>query len=241
MANFVLVHGAFYGAWAWAEFAQSLRDAGHSVIAPDLPGAGDDSTPLSEVTLDLAARTIVDALKSFEEPSVLVGHSMGGIVATQAAAMAPELVSRLIYLAAFRPVDGESLLDLTNLPEGADDGVQANITITENPAVALLDPAKANYVLYHDVPSDVTQRAIEQLEPQPLALFATPVDIAGAELPPQEYVICNQDRAIPPPLQRLMAERNPALVHELDASHSPFYSMPDRVLDLINSAAHRSS
>lgn len=143
MANFVLVHGAFHRAWAWAEFAQSLREAGHSVVTPDLPGAGDDSTPLSEVSLDLAARTVVDTLKSFEEPSILVGHSMGGVVATQAAAMAPGLVSRLIYLTAFRPVDGESLLDLTNLPEGADDGVQANITITENPAGRSIRPCQS--------------------------------------------------------------------------------------------------
>lgn len=131
------------------------------MITPDLPGAGDDPTQLSEVSLDLAAQTVV-------EPSTLIGHSMGGVVATQAV-VETGLVSRLIYLTAFRPIDGESLLDLTNLPEGADHEVQVNISITENPPVPVLDPARADYFLYYDVPADVTQRSIEQLGLQPLA------------------------------------------------------------------------
>lgn len=241
MANFVLVHGAFHGAWSWAELAQELRNAGHTVLTPDLPGAGEDTTPLGEVTLASATERVLEALRSLDEPAILVGHSMGGVVITQAAAIEPTRISRLIYLTAFRPVDGESLLDLTNLPEGADDGVQANITITDDPPVAIFDRNKANFVFYHDVAPDVAERATARLAPQPLSVFATPVDLIDAELPPVEYVICTEDNAIPPKLQRLMAERNPAMVHELAASHSPFYSRPDDVLRLLTEAAERDA
>lgn len=241
MANFVLIHGAFHGAWSWTELAQELRNQGHTVLTPDLPGAGEEATPLSEVTLASATERVLDSLRSLDEPAVLVGHSMGGIVITQAAAQEPTRISRLIYLAAFRPIDGESLLDLTNLPEGAGDGVQANITISESPAIAIFDRNKAREVFYHDVPSDVAERATERLAPQPLSLFATPVELLDAELPPQEYIICSQDSAISPALQRLMAERNPAVVHELRASHSPFYSMPAEVLRLLTKSAERTT
>lgn len=237
MANFVLVHGAFAGAWSWTGIANELRRAGHNVVTPDLPGSGDDKTPLEEVTLDAAAARVLEALRSQEGPSILVGHSMGGMIVTQAAALEPSLVEKLIYLTAFRPVDGESLLDLTGLPEGADDGVQANITVEGDPPVAKFDLSQAHAVLYNDLPEGESQRAIEQMGDQPVALFATPVSLGYAVLPPQEYVVCTRDGAIPVALQRLMAERNPAVIHELDASHSPFFSMPDEVLKILSRAA----
>lgn len=233
MTHFVLVHGAFHGGWCWEPVATLLTEAGHTVVTPDLPGAGDDDTPLEEVTLASATERVVQTLRSLEEPAVLVGHSMGGVVITQAAAQAPELVSRLVYLTAFRPAHGESLLDLTGLPEGAGDGVQANITVAGAPPVATFDATKAQHVFHHDVPADTAQQATDRLDPQPLAVFATPVDLEGAQLPPQEYVICTEDRAIPPALQRLMAERSPARVHKLPAGHSPFYSHTAEVVQVL--------
>ncbi|MCH8560338.1 alpha/beta fold hydrolase [Nesterenkonia sp. DZ6] len=197
MTQFVLIHGAFHGGWCWDPVATNLREAGHTVVTPDLPGAGDDDTPHEEVTLDAATEKVIDALRALDEPAVLVGHSMGGVVITQAAAQAPELVLRLVYLAAFRPSHGESLLDLTGLPEGVGDGVQANITVAGDPPVATFDASKALGVFYNDVPEEVAQLATSRLDPQPLAVFATPIDIEGAEMPPAEYVICAADHAIP--------------------------------------------
>ncbi|GAA4766427.1 alpha/beta fold hydrolase [Citricoccus nitrophenolicus] len=236
MANFVLIHGAFHGGWCWTEISSRLKDSGHTVVAPDLPGAGDDQTPLSDVTLASATDRVIETLRSLDGPAVLVGHSMGGVVITQAAARVPDLVSRLVYLTAFRPTHGESLLDLTNLPEGAGDGVQSNITVDGEPLIATFDLTQASTVFYNGVPQDTAQQAIERLDLQPLAVFATPVDVDGVELPPQEYVVCTQDRAIMPALQKLMAERSPAQVHELEAGHSPFYSHPDQVLEILLAA-----
>ncbi|MDP5228146.1 MULTISPECIES: alpha/beta fold hydrolase [Arthrobacter] len=234
MTHFVLVHGAFHGGWCWSDIVAGLDAKGHTAVAPDLPGSGDDPTPVSEVTLESAAARIVEELKAEDGPSVLVAHSMGGIVMTQVAAQVPELISKMIYVTAFRPVDGESLLALAGLPEGAGDGVQANSTVAGDPPVVIFDMTKSHEVFGTGVPADIAQAAAERLTPQPASLFATPVSIAGAQLPPTEYVICTQDRAIPPALQELMAARAPeATIHRLDTGHSPFYSAPEELLEIL--------
>ena len=100
-----------------------------------------------EVTLDAYAGRVCEVLAA-GQPAVLVGHSMGGMVVTQAAARMPEQVSALVYLCAFVPVDGESLLVLTPRPEAADDQIQANLTISGDPPVAELTHEAARLAIY---------------------------------------------------------------------------------------------
>ena len=80
MARFVLVHGAFGGAWCWEPVVAALEAAGHTVEALDLPGGGDDRTPVEEITLESCAGRVREVLDSRPEPAVLVGLSMGGVV-----------------------------------------------------------------------------------------------------------------------------------------------------------------
>ena len=129
MARFVLVHGAFGGAWCWEPVTGPLREAGHTVDTLDLPGGGADRTPVDGITLARCAKRVCDVLASQPDPAILVGHSMGGGVVTQAASDCPEHVASLVFVAAFMPADGQSLLDLTHLPEGEGDLIQANIVI----------------------------------------------------------------------------------------------------------------
>ena len=119
MARFVLVHGAFGGAWCWEPVTAPLEALGHTVEALDLPGGGDDQTPVADVTLESCAERVCAVLGARSEPAVLVGYSMGGAIITQAAANCPERVASMIFVCAFMPADGQSLLDLTHLPEGS--------------------------------------------------------------------------------------------------------------------------
>ena len=132
MAKFVLVHGAFSGEWIWEPLQKRLRADGHESVAFDLPGLGKDQTDPADVSLDSSAARVCDALAESSVPSILVGHSMGGIIATQAAGRVPGQIAALVYVSAFLPKDGQSLLALTHLPEGAGDEVQANIVVTED-------------------------------------------------------------------------------------------------------------
>lgn len=86
MARFVLVHGGFSGAWIWLPLMDRLKADGHVVEAFDLPGMGNDNTSASEVSLDNYAGRVCEVLAASSEPGIVVGRSMGGIVATQGAA-----------------------------------------------------------------------------------------------------------------------------------------------------------
>jgi pimeloyl-ACP methyl ester carboxylesterase len=244
MARFVLVHGAFSGAWIWVPLADRLKALGHSVEAFDLPGLGDDRTPASEVTLDACATRLCDVLATSSEPAIVVANSMGGIIATQGAARCPGRVASLIYVTAFVPKDSQSLLDLTKLPEGAGDQVQANLTIEADSPVAIMPAAASRQAFYGSCTDDVAAWAIARQRPQPLAPFETPVSIPPDALDSisRYFVVCLRDRAIPLPLQRRMIAENVfAGVVELDTDHTPHLSMPDDLAKALHRFASHAS
>jgi pimeloyl-ACP methyl ester carboxylesterase len=244
MARFVLVHGAFAGAWIWQPLVDRLTDAGHSVEAFDLPGSGDDHTPTAEVTLEACTARLCQTLAANPEPAIVAGHSMGGVITTQGATRCHYSVAALIYVSAFLPKDGQSLLDLTKLPEGVGDQVQANIVIDGMPPVAVMPDAASAPALYGCCTEEVAAWATARHRPQPLAPFATPVSIPAGALDsiPRYYVLCTRDRAIPPALQRRMIAENPcAGVAELDADHTPHLSKPKELAEALDRfAAHLS-
>jgi pimeloyl-ACP methyl ester carboxylesterase len=244
MARFVLVHGAFCGAWIWGPLIERLKTKGHSVEAFDLPGLGEDHTPVSEITLDECADRLCEVLASNPEPAIVVGHSMGGIIATQGAARCRERIAALVYVTAFLPRDGQSLLDLTKLPEGAGDQVQANIVIEGEPPVAVMPAAASRHALYDCCAEHVAAWAIERQRPQPVAPFATAVSIPPGALDDIErcYVVCTRDRAMMPALQRRMIAENPCLeVVELSTDHTPQLSMTEELAQALHGFAQRSS
>ena len=244
MARFVLVHGAFSGAWIWLPLMDSLREAGHLVEAFDLPGLGDDQTPASEVNLDSCAGRLCEVLGTSSEPAVVVGNSLGGVIATQGAARCPERVAALVYVAAFLPKDGQSLLDLTKLPEGASDQVQANIVIEGEPPVAVMPAGASRHALYGSCAEDVATWATARQCPQPVSPLPIAVSIPPGALNGinRYYVLCTRDRAIPAALQRRMiAENECADVVELDTDHTPQLSMTKELAKALHRFAMHSS
>jgi pimeloyl-ACP methyl ester carboxylesterase len=240
MARFIFVHGAFAGAWVWGPLMERLRARGHAVEAFDLPGLGDDHTPVSEITLESCAARLCEVLARSSEPAIVAGNSMGGIISTQGAARCPGRVAAIVYVAAFAPKDGQSLLDLTQLPEGADDQVQANIVLEGDPPVAIMPAEASRQALYGSCTEDVAAWAIARQRPQPVAPFATPVSIPQGALDgiSQYYVFCARDKAIPPALQRRMiAENRCAGVVELDTDHTPQLSMTDELAKALDGFA----
>jgi pimeloyl-ACP methyl ester carboxylesterase len=154
---------------------------------------------------------------------------------TQAAARCPERIARLIYVAAFLPKDGQSLVDLTKLPEGAGDMVQENMVVDGEPPVATMPAAAAREAFYGACTPEQAAWATERLRPQPLAPFVTPAQLGdAATTPPRAYVIAARDRAIPTALQRRLVADNPDVdAVEIDADHSPFLSRPAELADAL--------
>jgi pimeloyl-ACP methyl ester carboxylesterase len=246
MARILLVHGAFSDASVWEPIVPGLSEAGHTVETLDLPGQGADPTPVAEVTLDAYASKVCAALAA-GPPAVLVGHSMGGVVVTQAAARCPEHVAKLIYVCAFLPLDGQSLSAIAELPEAAGDQVQANMVVAGEPPVAVMPPEAARTALMECCDEEQLAWGIAHLRPQPVVPFTQPVSLDGpgaeafARLD-RAYVMCLRDRAVMPALQRRMSQAaGCGEVRELDTDHMPMLSRTDELvaaLDALISPAH---
>ena len=244
MARFVLVHGGFSGAWMWLPLMDRLKALGHEVEAFDLPGMGDDKTPASEVSLDSYAGRVCEVLAAKSEPVIVVGHSMGGMVITQAAARCPERVAALVYVAGFLPRDGQSLVELTKLPEAEGEQVLANVVVGGEPPVAVLPAAASRQALYGACTEDVAAWAIARQCPQPVSPLLVAVSIPPGVLNGinRYYVLCTRDRAIPPALQRRMIAENPcAEVIEFDTDHTPQLSMTNELAKALQQFATHAS
>ena len=238
MARIVLVHGAFVSGWIWEPLAERLEELGHSTESPDLPGSGDDPTPAEEVTLDAYASRICELLDEADEPSILVANSMGGIVISEAAARRPDRVKRLVYVAAFLPGDGQSLVDLTELPEAADDLVQKTIVVSGDPPVGTL-PETTCQASNQDCSREVMDWAVAKTGSQVLAPLTQPVSLNPEfERIPRTYVVCTKDRIVPPALQRrLVRDREVTDVVEMDSGHHPQLSRIDELAGVLHRRA----
>lgn len=227
MSTFVLVHGSFHGAWCWRHVIPRLVAAGHRAVAVDLPGRADDTRPSASLGYHDYVARVVDAVSAEPEPVVLVGHSMGGVVVTGAAERVPERLARLVYVCAFLPASGQSLLDLARSDD--ESRLMRHLVIDEQKGTHHVDGAGARDAFYHDCPDDDVAFACERLVPEPLAVVATPV-VSSAERfgrVARHYLECTEDRALGPSLQRRMHAAQPCRVTRLASSHSPFFAQPD--------------
>jgi pimeloyl-ACP methyl ester carboxylesterase len=240
MARFVMVHGAFGGAWVWEPITGPLEAKGHTVETFDLPGSGEDQTPVAEVSLDAYAEKICTVLGEREEQAILVPNSMGGIAATEAAARCPEKVAAIIYVAAFLPADGQSLIELTQLPEGAGDQIQANMVVSGEPPVSTMPEEASPMAIYGNCSEEVTAWAIAHQRPQPVLPFTEKVQAPDGTFDqiPRSYVLCTEDRSIPPALQRRMLETAGVTdVVELATDHQPHLSMTAELVEALDQRA----
>jgi pimeloyl-ACP methyl ester carboxylesterase len=231
MSTYVLVHGAWHGAWCWYKVASRLRRAGHTVIAPDLAGLGKDKTPIVEISLERWTKDISEIVDAAPEPVILVGHSRGGIVISQVAERRPDKLAVLVYLAAFLLRDGETLLGVAQL-----DGTSLalpNLLMASDGTCSTVREDALKDVFYGECPDEDLTLARLLLAPEPMAPSATPVHVSDANFGrvPRIYIECRRDNTIPLPLQRGMQANMPCQkVLSMDTDHSPFFSAPEALV-----------
>ncbi len=221
MATFGLVHGGFHGAWCWDRLIPPLAACGHDAVAMDLPIDDPDATLLDYVG------AVVDALDGVEEPVVLVGHSMGGLVIPHVARSRP--VERLVFICAM----------FDNLPDRAievdpDEVVVAPFdtsTLTENGGLITVSPEGAAAGFYPDCDPVDVEWALARLRPQGHAP-ATPLIAPWPDVP-STVIVCTDDRQRE--YQRLVvAPRLGVEPIELPGGHSPFLSRPEQLADVLS-------
>ncbi len=232
--HFVLVHGAWHGAWCWEKVTSLLAARGHVAHVLDLPGLGDDPTPIAEITLDAYVNAVKDVILSVADPVILVGHSMGGLIITQTAEQVPERVSALGYLAAFSPRNGESLFDYAMAD--TESHVTRFHVVNEDEGYFTIPKDRLPACFYGMCSEADTRNAIKRLRPQPLAPLVQPVSLTDENYGQvrRAYIECTKDQALTWPMQKKMlhnARLDTLLTLETD--HSPFYSCPEALVDCL--------
>jgi pimeloyl-ACP methyl ester carboxylesterase len=220
MSNYVLVHGAFVGGSYWRDVAALLENDGHRVdVIEQMPSAGEDRAALGDLAADteLVRRTV----ESVGQPVVLVGHSYGGMVITELADHPG--VAHAVYLAAFWPQPGQSVVDLLGggpLPDWLVMGDDGTLEMTDDLEVR-------RQIECGDVEPDRANENLRRMVPQSVASFAAP-STAPEHRHPTTYIICEHDQAVPPPAQEQWAAAADNVVR-LPSSHQAMVSMPDRL------------
>lgn len=229
MAVFLLVPGAWHGAWCWERLTPLLQKAGHEVIAPDLVAVPAGANPLP-----LWAAQIAQCATQAAQPVILLGHSRGGLVVQEVAALVPQAIQACVYLAAFRLPVGQSLQSAMAWPEAG-------------PPPDYLRPARQRCFsvageaviprFYPLSPLETAQKAAARLHPEPMGAFSSPVQAAPTQHP-AFYIECLEDQIIPLPLQRAMQAASPCeRVFGLLADHSPFFSQPEKLAEIMREIA----
>ena len=227
----VLVHGAFADSSGWDAVAGRLLDAGHRVLAFSNPLRG----PLAD------GAYLRDFLTTVEGPVVLVGHSYGGAVITNAATSNPN-VKALVYVAAYAPAEGESVAAANTLGGGHTE-VTDHLVLrpfpgaAEGDADAYIDPAHYHRLFAQDLPRDTTRVMAATQRPGALAALVTPSGPPAWKTIPSWYLVARQDRIIPPEAERAMAARAGSTMTEINSSHVAMMSHPAAVVRLIQAAA----
>jgi pimeloyl-ACP methyl ester carboxylesterase len=221
--NVVLVHGYFADGSGWQAVAKILTRDGYNVTVVQEP----ETSFADDVK---ATSRVVDAQ---DGPSILVGHSYGGAVITEAGSDAK--VAGLVYVAAFQPDAGESAMELAKKMPGASKAIKATAD-----GYLYLDPASFHADFAADVPAAEAQfMSVSQVMPA-AASFGTPISTPAWKTKPSWAVVATADRAINPDLERFMTKRAGSKTIELNSSHVAYISHPKEVAKLIEQAAENS-
>ena len=226
-APFVLVHGAWHGGACWRPLIDELEGRGERAIAVDLPCEDPDAT------LEDYAQAVVDAASVFDEPVVVVGHSLAGLTIPLIPSRRP--VAGLVFVAAILPEPGRTpgeVLGPEAFSEGFGELSVAQIAEDNGASSWTRDAAIAAF--YHDVPEPEVTEAVAALRPQQFGPTLEDWPIAAYPDVPMRYVACDDDRILDPGWQvRSARERLGLEADVLSGSHSPMLSRPADLADLL--------
>ena len=220
--NIVLVHGAFVDGSGWEAVYRRLRKEGFTVSAVQNP------------TMSLAddVRATQRVLGQQDGPVILVGHSFGGVVITEAGN--DPSVAGLVYIAAFVPDAGESVASLIQNPPV---GAPMPPILPPRDGYLLLDRSKFAASFAADIDPEVAAFMADAQVPWGVEALQGAVSQPAWKVKPSWYLVATEDRMIPPAAQRAMSQRAGSTVTEVRASHAVYVSRPDTVADLVAQAA----
>ena len=232
MSTYVLVHGAWHGAWCWDKVVPYLEQKGQTVIALDLPAHGQDHTPVANITPQSYTQSVLQVVDAQSEPVILVGHSMSGVVISQVAEQRPAKIHTLVYLTA-------ALLPNETLPQVDPNSLIAqSMIVNELQGTVRIREEALKEVFYADCSDEDIVRAKSLLVPESLISSLQPLHISENRYGhiTRFYIECLQDKVISLDAQRAMYHALPCQrVISMNTSHSPFFSAPEELAEHLTS------
>lgn len=232
-STFVLVHGAWSDESAWNAVTPFLKAKGYNTIVVNLPGHGKDDTAYTSITL----QSYVDAVEKeigSNKNIILVGHSMAGIVISQVAEDMPKSIKKLVYLAAYLPQNGQSLLDLAKTDSESHAGKFLRID-QPNASAGIAQEAVVD-IFAADGSKSIKEQYSKGVKPDPLTPFSTPVKLTDQHFGSTDkvYIYTKNDHAIGYAKQLDMAKAGLVKTeYTLLSNHTPFLSIPEKVADIL--------
>jgi pimeloyl-ACP methyl ester carboxylesterase len=232
--TFLLVAGAWHGAWCWSRLTPLLEAAGHRVLAPELSGTGASCDDPADASLDGWARSVAERVLDQPEPVILVGHSRGGAVISRVAELASQKLLRLVYLAAYLLPAGRSVGEEARADAGS--LIPANMLAADSGVTCTLRPEILREAFYGDCDDHTVEFARAHITPEPLKPLVTRLKVTakGFGAVPRAYIECTRDRTISLAAQRRMQATLPCdPVFTLESDHSPFLSHPRELAQIL--------
>lgn len=233
--TYVLVHGAWADESTWG-FVRNELAKNANVVVVNLPAHGADNTFGVGIGLKEYAKTVTDAINAQPGKVILVGHSMAGAVVSQVAENIPGKIKELIYVSAYLPKNGESVLDLSKKDNTSKVG--ANLEFNKDYSLATIKKDALADAVCADCPQYMKDVLIKYHRAEPVKGLNDKITLSAKFAAiPKYYIATTLDQAIPYTLQQMMIKDNGSIkkVYEMQTSHLPFVVQPDKFIEIIRS------
>jgi pimeloyl-ACP methyl ester carboxylesterase len=232
--TYVLVHGAWQASWVWEAVKLDLEKNKQKVIVVELPGHGSDTSSPSRLTMDIYKEKVISAINMVKGNVILVGHSMGGVVVSAVAEAIPERIEKLVYVGAFVPASGQSLLDLALTDKQSQLG--PNLIPSKDQLTLDVVHDKIIAIFCQDAAAEVQQLMLSNYKVEPAIPFANKITLTTGKFGQVDkyYIKTLMDQAIGADLQnRMIDAAHITKLYSINTSHSPFLSKPDELTALL--------
>lgn len=232
--TYVIVPGAWQGPYAWQTVKSQLEGQGQKVIVVELPGHGSDQTDPKTLTLNTYRDKVVSTINGVSGKVILVGHSLGGLVVAEVAEAIPSKIEKLVYIAAFLPVSGQSLLSLANTD--AKSLIGPALRPSADGSVVDVEHDLITNIFIQDGSAAIQSLVLTNYRAEPAVPLANTVTLTSANYGsvPKYYIQTSMDHVVSPDLQtRMITAAGVTNLYTLNTSHCPFLSQPDAVTALL--------
>ncbi|MGC3947754.1 MAG: alpha/beta fold hydrolase [Chryseolinea sp.] len=236
--TYVLVHGAWQAPYVWDAVRADLEKKGQKVIIVELPGHGKDQTPTHTLSLDVYRDKVIEGMSKADGKVILVGHSMGGMVITHVAEKTPGKISKLVYVGAFLPANGQALTDLAY--SDPDSKLGPNLVPSADQLTLDVKKEQLTNLFINDGNNVTKELVVNNYRAEPAIPFTNKVTLTKENFGAVDkvYIRTLQDVVISPGLQgRMIAAAGIKTVLEVNTSHSPFLAQPHHLSEVLLKAA----